>query len=73
MTKLLKGELSFMEATNQISAILGHEVTVTSVRNRILYFLPRSNNQKDRKNNSGNGRNNFQKYSVASKLVFISC
>uniref|UniRef100_A0A0R3S1A7 CCHC-type domain-containing protein n=1 Tax=Elaeophora elaphi TaxID=1147741 RepID=A0A0R3S1A7_9BILA len=52
MTKLLKGELSFAEAADQISVILGHEINVASVRNRALYYsdlsqLGQSSNRKE--------------------------
>ncbi|VDK86802.1 unnamed protein product [Onchocerca ochengi] len=67
MTKLFKGELSFVEAADRISVILGHEVTVASVRNRVLHCskLPQPNqskNQKESEDERENGENTAEKH-----------
>lgn len=78
MTKLLKGELLFAEAAHRISVILGHEVTVASVRNRAIHFskLPQSgqsNNQKELENDEGSGENTVEKHPFAAKkFVFYA-
>ncbi|KAK6109228.1 hypothetical protein QQG55_35170 [Brugia pahangi] len=66
MTKLLKNELSFAEAANRISVILGHEVTTASVRSRTLHCSELSqsretNNQNEVKDDRENGENTVEK------------
>uniref|UniRef100_A0A1I8ER44 RYYR-CCHC domain-containing protein n=1 Tax=Wuchereria bancrofti TaxID=6293 RepID=A0A1I8ER44_WUCBA len=76
MTKLLKTELSFAEAADRISVILGHEVTIASVRNRTLHCSELSqsrqtNNQDEVKDDGENGENTVEKDPPVSKeLVF---
>ncbi|KAM3716250.1 RNA-directed RNA polymerase [Dirofilaria immitis] len=72
MTKLFKGELPFVEAADRISVILGHEVTVASVRNRALHCsrLPQSNqskNQNEPKYDWESGENTGEKHSFAAR------
>ncbi|VDO16661.1 unnamed protein product [Brugia timori] len=76
MTKLLKNELSFAEAADRISVILGHEVTTASVRSRTLHCSELSqsrqtNNQNEVKDDRENGENTVEKDPrIAKELVW---
>lgn len=78
MAKLRKDELPFTEAADRISVILGHEITVSSVRNRALHYFGSSqsgqpNNHRERKGYIENEENTLEKGAVAAKrLVFCA-